>query len=59
MDIETYHLSHPQLIKKIVSDLGLSKYDKSPRTTPSLTTNIMGTFQDAEKPTNTSTIAVS
>ena len=46
---DTYHLSHPQLINQIVSDLALSKFDATPSTTSALTTNILGKYQDVEK----------
>ena len=45
VDSETYHLSQPQPIKKFLSDLGLSKSDRNPRTTPSLASNILGNYQ--------------
>ena len=46
---ETYHMSQTQLTNQIVSNLGLSKSDATPRDTPSLTTNILGKVQDAKK----------
>ena len=39
VDSETYHMSQPQLINQIVSDLVLSDYDGTLSTTPDLTTN--------------------
>ena len=56
---ETYHLSRPHIIDQIVSDLGLSKSDATPRTTPDLTKNIPGKYQDVENPIKKITIAVS
>ena len=47
-DSDTYHLSQPKLINQIVSDLLLSKYNATPRNTPSLNTDIMGKYQDAD-----------
>ena len=55
---DTYHLSKSQLINQIVSDMGLSNSNSTPRTTLALTTNILGNFQNAEKLTTTFTIAV-
>ena len=49
VDSETYHISQPQLINQIVSYLGLSKSNVTPRTTTALATNILINFQDAEK----------
>ena len=49
VDINTYHLSHPQLINQIVSYLGLSQSVKTPRTMPSHTTSIQRTCQVVEK----------
>ena len=48
LDSETYHMSQPQLINQIVSNMGLSKSDANPRTTPAFTTKILVNFQDAE-----------
>ena len=56
---DTYHLAHPQLINQKVSDLVLSKFNVTPSTTPSLTTNIMEKYQDVENSTNAFTITVS
>ena len=39
VDSETYHLSKTKLTNQIVSDLELSNYDATSRTTPALTTN--------------------
>ena len=47
VDSDTYHLSQPQLINQIVSDLGLLNPDETLRTTPSLTKNILCIFHDA------------
>ena len=49
VESEKYHMSHPQLINQIVSDLALSKFDATPSTTSALTTNILGKYQDVEK----------
>ena len=42
---ETYYMPQTQLINQILSDLGFSHYDATPRTTPVLTKNILGTCQ--------------
>ena len=44
VDSETYHLSKTKLTNQIVSDLELSNYDATSRTTPALTTNKLGNF---------------
>ena len=44
----TYHLSHPQLINQILSDLRLSQSDETPRNKPALTTKILGTCKEEE-----------
>ena len=41
-------MSQPQIIDQIVSDMGLSKANTTPGTTPSFTTNLLVKFQDAE-----------
>ena len=45
----TYHLSHPQLINQILSDLVFSYTNTTPSTKPDLATNILGYFQGEEK----------
>ena len=47
VDSETYPLSHPQIVNHILSVLGLLKSGANPKTTPYLTTNILGKYQDA------------
>ena len=47
VDSDTYHLSQPQLINQIVSDLGLLNPDETLRTTPSIIKNILCIFHDA------------
>ena len=44
----TYHLSQPQLLNKIVSNLGLSQTEATISTMPALTTNTLGKFQGTE-----------
>ena len=59
VDSDSYHLSHQELINQIVSDMGLSKYNTTTRTTSALTKNILVKCQYAGNPTNSFTIAVS
>ena len=58
-DSDTYHLSQPKLINQILYNVGLSKFDTSPRTTPSLTIKILVKYLYAENLINTFTITVS
>ena len=46
---ETYHLSQSKLINQIVSNMGLSNSDTTPRTSPAVATNILSKYQDVEK----------
>ena len=46
---DTYHLSKSQLINQIVSDMGLSNSNATPRTTLALTTNILEKSSECRK----------